>query len=257
MIESFIKPSIEAGLKTLVIAPKAFQEVESVSEWATLDPDNYIPRQNAILTNHHRAEGRNDYQDCDIVFEFHYEPNHDEIQADTKHLYRNAETPIDFTREKQTVSVNGVEFKKTVYTDNRVQTVYNRECRSRLMQGPMRLRPNIHEGKTIVFLTAEPIDIPVTPVPFTPRDKDKFNGNWADFKRSTASEIADAIAKWRCSSRHGSSLGSTIGKHRDRQNTADTRRKHHVTERTLNETAQIIGTVSNVVRGNPTVKSTL
>ena len=194
MIESFIKPSVEAGLKTLVIAPKAFQEVESVSEWAVTDPDNYIPRQNAILTNHHRAEGRNDYQDCDIVFEFHYEPNHDEIQADTKHLYRNAETPIDFTREKQTVSVNGVAFEKTVYTDNRVQAVYNRECRSRLMQGPMRLRPNIHEGKIIVILTAEPIDIPVTPVPFTPRDKDKFNGDWTDFKKKLQASPQERIA---------------------------------------------------------------
>ena len=194
MIESFIKPSVEAGLKTLVIAPKAFQEVKSVSEWTVTDPDNYIPRQNAILTNHHRAEGRNDYQDCDIVFEFHYEPNHDEIQADTKHLYRNAETPIDFTREKQTVSVNGVAFEKTVYTDNRVQAVYNRECRSRLMQGPMRLRPNIHEGKIIVILTAEPIDIPVTPVPFTPRDKDKFNGDWTDFKKKLQASPQERIA---------------------------------------------------------------
>ena len=189
MIESFIKPSVEAGLKTLVIAPKAFQEVESVSEWATLDPDNYIPRQNAILTNHHRAEGRNDYQDCDIVFEFHYEPNHDEIQADTKHLYRNAETPIDFTREKQTVSVNGVEFEKNVYTDERVQAVYNRECRARLMQGAMRLRPNIHGGKIIVILTAEPIDIPVTPVPFTPADQKAFHRRLGRLQGSTANEI--------------------------------------------------------------------
>ena len=118
MIESFIKPSVESGLKTLVIAPKAFQEVESVRQWAVTDPDNYTPSKNAILTNHHRAEGRKrTIRDCDIVFEFHYEPNHNEIQADAKHLYRNAETPLDFTREKQTVSVNGVEFEKTVYID--------------------------------------------------------------------------------------------------------------------------------------------
>ena len=47
----------------------------------------------------------------------------------------------------------------------------------------MRLRPNIHKDKIIVYLTAEPIDIPVTPVPFTPADKDKFTGDWADFKK--------------------------------------------------------------------------
>ena len=194
MIESFIKPSVKVGLKTLVIAPKVFQEIESVREWAVIDPDDYIPHQNAILTNHHRAEGRNDYQDCDIVFEFHYEPNHYEIQADVKHIYRNAETPIDFTREKQTVSVNGVAFEKTVYTDARVQAVYNRECRARLMQGPMRLRPNIHKDKIIVILTAEPIDIPVTPEPFTPADKTKFTGDWADFKKQLQATPQERIA---------------------------------------------------------------
>ena len=194
MIESFIKPSLKSGLKTLVIAPKAFQEIESVRDWAVIDPDDYIPGQNAILTNHHRAEGRNDYQDCDIVFEFHYEPNHHDIQILAKHIYRNAETPLNFTREKQTVSVNGVTFEKNVYTDPRVQTIYNRECRSRLMQGPMRLRPNIHKDKIIVILTAEPIDIPITPVAFTPRDQKKFNGDWADFKKQLQATPKERIA---------------------------------------------------------------
>ena len=193
MIESFIKPSVKAGLKTLVIAPKAFQEVESVREWTVTNPDEYRAGENAMLTNHHRAEGRNDYQDHDIVFAFHYEPNHNEIQADVKHIYRNAETPLDFTREKQTVSVNGVEFEKTVYTDTRAQAVYNRECRARLMQGPMRLRPNIHKDKIIVYLTAEPVDIPITPVPFTPADKDKFTGDWSDFKKKLQASPQERI----------------------------------------------------------------
>ena len=182
MVESFIRPSIEAGLKTLVIAPKAFQEVESVREWAVTDPDDYKPKQNAILTNHHRAEGRNDYQDCDVSFVFHHEPNHHQIQTDTKHIYRNADTPIDFTREKKTIEVNGVSFQKNVYPDERAQAVYNRECRSRLMQGGMRLRPNIHSDKIICYLTAEPIDIPITPIAFTPGDKSLFTDDWTAFK---------------------------------------------------------------------------
>ena len=182
MVESFIRPSIEAGLKTLVIAPKAFQEVESVREWAVTDPDDYKPKQNAILTNHHRAEGRNDYQDCDVSFVFHHEPNHHQIQTDTKHIYRNADTPIDFTREKKTIEVNGVSFQKNVYPDERAQAVYNRECRSRLMQGPMRLRPNIHKDKILIYLTAEPVDIPVTPIAFTPGDTTLFTGDWTAFK---------------------------------------------------------------------------
>ena len=181
-IESFIKPSIEAGLKTLVIAPKAFQEIESVMDSAVTDPDEYIPSETAILTNHHRAEGRNDYQDCDIAFVFHYEPNHHNMQTSAKHIYRNSNEPLDFTREKQTIEVNSVSFEKNTYTDKRVQDIYNRECRARLMQSAMRLRPNINANKTIVFLTAEPIDIPMTPIAFTPGDAALFKGNWEHFK---------------------------------------------------------------------------
>ena len=259
MIESFIKPSIKAGLKTLVIAPKAFQEVESVSEWAVTDPDNYKAGENAILTNHHRAEGRNDYQDCDIVFEFHYEPSHDEIQADAKHLYRNAEKTLTFTREKQTVSVNGVEFEKNVYTDTRVQAVYNRECRARLMQGAMRLRPNIHKDKIIVILTAEPIDIPVTPVPFTPRDKDKFTGDWADFKealqaKADAIERGDVQAVMETTGQSERTAQRKTKATRDRQNTErDTQiialHEQGKSYREIHtETGVSFGTVSNLVK---------
>lgn len=67
------------------------------------------------------------------------------------------------------------------------------------MQAAMRLRPNIHEKKIIVFLTAEPVDIPVTPVAFSLSDGNGFDGNWATFvenlqKREDASvaELVDA-----------------------------------------------------------------
>lgn len=187
MVDRFIGPSIEAGLKTLVVAPKAFQEIQTVG---SLDCD---------LINHHHAEGRNDYQDHDIVFVFHHEPEHHEIQNIAKRLYRNVQQPLDFTRERQKVTVNGVTLKKNVYIDTRVQSVYNRECRQRLMQAAMRLRPNIHKKKIIVFLTAEPVDIPVTPVAFSLSDGNRFDGNWATFvenlqKREDASvaELVDA-----------------------------------------------------------------
>ena len=182
LIDGYIQPSIKAGLKVLVVAPKAFQEVESVKQWTVTDIDDYREGHNAILTNHHRAEGRNDYQDCDIVFIFHYEPEHNGVQAHSKHIHRNAEPPLYFDRAEQTIACGGVSFKKQAYTDERVQAVYNRECRSRLMQGAMRLRPNIYDGKIVVFLTAEPIDIPVTPTPFTLADQQHFAGDWAAFK---------------------------------------------------------------------------
>lgn len=199
LTDDFILPSIRAQYKVLVVAPKAFQEIDSVLRWAVTDTDDFIPGQNAMLINHHHAEGRNDFQDFDVVFVFHYEPNHSEIQSAAKRLFRNPETPLDFTREEQTVIVGGVRFKKVVYRDPRVQAVYNRECRARLMQSGMRLRPNIHEGKIIVFLTAEPVDIPVTPVPVRPADSENFTGDWAAFReilhaQGTATENGDVPA---------------------------------------------------------------
>ena len=199
LINAYIKPSIEAGLKVLVVAPKAFQKVEGVKKWAATKRKDFQGGRNALLINHHHAEGRNDYQDFDIVFVFHYEPDHYSVQQNAKRLYRNPETPLDFTREKRTVTVGGVRFEKVVYVDARVQAVYNRECRERLMQSVMRLRPNIHEGKIIVFLTAEPVAIPVTPVAFSLADGECFDGDWQAFGEklqeksgATVQELVDA-----------------------------------------------------------------
>ena len=193
LIDGYIQTSIKAGIKVLVVAPKAFQECESVKQWAVTELDDYTQGRNAMLINHHHAEGRNDYQDFDIVFVFHYEPNHNEIPIATKRIYRNPETPINFTREKRTVTLGGVSFEKNVYVDDRVQAVYNRECRARLMQSAMRLRPNINEGKTIVFFTAEPVDIPVTPVPFKRADANDFTGEWADFKQKLQAKAKASV----------------------------------------------------------------
>ena len=43
------------------------------------------------------------------------------------------DTPRIFDRARKEVTVNGVRFKKNVYTEEAVQAVYNRECRQRLM----------------------------------------------------------------------------------------------------------------------------
>ena len=169
MIDYLITPSLKAGLKTLVVAPKAFQEIEAVK---TLDCE---------IINHHHAEGRNDFQDCDIAFIFHYEPCHNTLPLQAKHTYHAPETPLSFDRDTRNITVGSVSFEKNTYTDPRVQAIYNRECRARLMQSAMRLRPNIHEGKIIVFLTAEPVDIPAKPVAFHPTDAKLFTGDWHQF----------------------------------------------------------------------------
>ena len=181
-IDAYIQPSIKAGLKVLVVAPKAFQDVQTVKQWAVTEMADFTPGSNALLTNHHHAEGRNDYQDFDIVFVFHYEPDHSPLQTQAKHIYRAPETPLSFDRDKRKITQASVRFEKNTYTDKRVRSVYNRECSARLMQSAMRLRPNINEDKIIVFLTAEPVDIPVTPIPLHPQDAKRFTGDWTDFK---------------------------------------------------------------------------
>ena len=145
------------------------------------------------VINHHHAEGRNDYQHYDIVFIFHYEPDHNTLQVQAKHIYSHTERPLDFTREQQTITQGSVSFEKNTYTDPRMRAVFDRECNARIHQSAMRLRPNIHEGKIIVFLTAEPIDIPATPTAFKPRDGQHFTGDWAKFKETLkAIETAEA-----------------------------------------------------------------
>lgn len=186
MVDWFIVPSVAAGLEVLIVAPKAFDKVGAL--------DALKARETVALINHHHAEGRNDYQGHDIVFVFHYEPNHHAIVEVAKRLYRNAEQPLDFTRETRDISEGSVTFKKNAYIDERVQAVYHRECRERLMQSAMRLRPNIHAGKIIVFLTAEPVGIPVTPMPFSLADGDGFDGDWQAFGEKLQ-EKADAEAE--------------------------------------------------------------
>ena len=209
-IDQFIVPSIEAGLKVLIVAPKAFQEIP------------YIQALECEVINHHHAEGRNDFQDFDIAFIFHYEPNHNTVPIDAKHIFQNADPPLDFTRAMQDITVNGVTFKKQAYVDERVQAVYNRECRQRLMQSGMRLRPNINPGKIIVYLTAEPIDIPVTPVPFRPTDAQHFTGDWAAFQeklQAIAQAEADGDVK-------GVAETQGVSERTARRKTAETRKQN-------------------------------
>ncbi|MYC77417.1 hypothetical protein F4X10_16765 [Candidatus Poribacteria bacterium] len=64
------------------------------------------------------------------------------------------------------------------------------------MQSAMRLRPNIHPDKILVFFTSEPVDIPVTPIAFFLSDADSFNGNWQAFsehcqQKAKAEETGD------------------------------------------------------------------
>ena len=197
VFDHLIHPTIEKGLKPLIVGPKAFLEIPECQALNDAAPETLI--------NHHHAEGRNDCQDRDIAFIFHYEPNHHDIRNQARRIYRNPKDPLSFERELREVTRGGVTFKKSCYTDKRVQSVYDRECRHRIMQAIMRLRPNRNPNKIIVLLTAEPIDMPITPLPFARKDFERFKGDWqafandlqetADTEKQTRARILDCRAQ--------------------------------------------------------------
>ncbi|MDE0398901.1 MAG: helix-turn-helix domain-containing protein [Candidatus Poribacteria bacterium] len=166
---------------TLVVAAKDIVE-------NTEDPLIEELKENLFIdfVNHHHAEGRNDYQHCDLAFIFHFEPSITEIQKLAQIAFPNED--LSFKREEIDITVDGVTLEKVMrYTDERVQKVYNRECESRLMQAIMRLRPMIHENKLIFLFTAEPVRrIPIAPIPFTlpqlERFLDKEQGDIVNFE---------------------------------------------------------------------------
>ena len=186
-IHSIFKRTLDVILKiadryeVLVVAPK-----DALN--AQLDPriERLHTHPNIEAINHHHAEGRNDFQHCDVVFEFHFEPSPDEIKKIAPQIYRT-ET-LNFDREETDVEVDGVKLAGVMrYKDERVQKVYDRECESRHMQSLMRLRPMINPNKLMFSFSAEPVSrIPVAPVPFTLQDLENFilheDGDLADFQ---------------------------------------------------------------------------
>lgn len=140
---------------------------------------------NLTFINFHHAEGRNDYQDRDAVVYFHFEQRPDETEKAARIAFPNAEE-LDFTREKMTLKVDGVELEGLMrYMDPRVQKVYDRECESRHMQTITRLRQMRNENKIAIGLSAEPVSgIPIAPVPFALEQLEAFlsdGGQLAEF----------------------------------------------------------------------------
>ena len=185
-VSSIFKRMLDVILKiadrydVLVVASKDALNAKIDSRIAKLH--NHL---NVECINHHHAEGRNDFQHCDVVFVFNFEPRPDEIEKIARRIYR--EDTLNFDREKTDVEVDGVKLASVMrYKDERVQKVYDRECESRHMQALMRLRPMINPNKMIVSFSAEPVSrIPIPPVPFILPELETFilkdNGDLATF----------------------------------------------------------------------------
>ena len=185
-IQPFYRRCLDAILKiaerhnVLVVAPK---DALNAKLDARIERLHTHPNIEAI--NHHHAEGRNDFQHCDVVILFHFEPHPDEIKRKSRRVYRNQN--LSFDREIIDIVVDGVKLAGVMrYTDERVQKVYNRECESRHMQSFMRLRPMINPDKLLISLSAEPVSrIPIAPVPFILSELETYildeDGDLAEF----------------------------------------------------------------------------
>ena len=167
-IQPIFKRALDVILKiaeryeVLVVAPK-----DALNAKLDTRIERLHTHPNIEVINHHHAEGRNDFQHCDVVFVFHFEPLPDEIEKIARRVYRN--DTLNFDREVTDIVVDGVKLAGVMrYTDERVQKIYDRECESRHMQTLMRLRPMINLNKFLVSLSAEPVSrIPIAPIPFT------------------------------------------------------------------------------------------
>lgn len=183
----------------LTIGPKRLQDTEIDPLIAHLNDHARI-----TLDTHKGAQGKNEYQDRDVVFVFCFEPNLENVKAETRRIYRNARD-LCFDRELADVIVDGVTLKDVRrYKDERVQKVYNLLCEKAIMQALYRLRQARNENKFAFLFSAEPISqIPVTPLPFRKEQLLKFmeRTDWhiSDLQaylqteaERTPAEIADA-----------------------------------------------------------------
>ena len=158
-----IRTEAEAGKQVLVIAPKDMTEAGSLTEIPELKALWNMP--NVQVINHFHAEGVNEYSHCEVAFIFHFEPLPTEIESIARRIFRD--DTLCFDREKTTLKKAGVILENVNrYKDPRVQSVFDRECDSRIMQAITRLRPMIYSGKRFYLLTSEPVsNLPVKPVP--------------------------------------------------------------------------------------------
>lgn len=146
----------------LVIGPKRLQDI-------TIDPllTQINAHENITLDTHTGAQGKNEYQDRDVVFVFCFEPQPNIIEAEAKRIYRQARD-LSFESDRVDVIVDNVRLTDARrYTDLRVQKIHNLHCEKAHMQAILRLRQALNENKIAILFSAEPVSqMPVTPIKF-------------------------------------------------------------------------------------------
>ena len=178
----------DGGKKCLVVAQKGLRTLIEDDDVAAL-----LAHEQIELINHHHAEGRNDFQDCDVVFVFHFEPSPEVIQSQASRVYRDA--ALCFDRAHGEITKDGVTLPRDRYLDDRVQAVYDRECQARLMQSVLRLRQHINENKIAVLFTAEPLaGLPMYPVPFTLEQAEKVS-DWESLSECVRTDAEKSVVE--------------------------------------------------------------
>lgn len=176
--------------RVLAIGPKHLQNPDIDGKIHSI-----VHHENITLDTHIGAQGKNEYQDRDVVFVFCFEPQPDIVEAQVKRIYRY-QTDLYFDRELVDVVVDGVVLKDVMrYKDARVQRVYNLLCEKAHMQAILRLRQALNENKFAILFSAEPVSqIPVTPVPFRKEQLLAFMEN-PDWQLSQLAEYLEAEAE--------------------------------------------------------------
>ncbi|GEM_PF-1378234 len=146
----------------LVIGPKRMQDT-------TIDPllAQINAHENITLDTHTGAQGKNEYQDRDVVFVFCFEPQPDIIEVEAKRIYRHARN-LSFERDLVDVVIDNVKLTDVMrYTDPRVQKIHNLHCEKAHMQAILRLRQALNDNKTAILFSAEPVSqMPVSPIKY-------------------------------------------------------------------------------------------
>ena len=166
-ILELIIATLQDGKGTLIVAPGALCEPELWNNAPIIKELHQLP--NAHIATHQHAIGVNRYSELPRAFIFHYEPHILELIFVVKAIYPN-ET-LDWTRERITLEKHGVILKDVWrYKDERVQQVYDAMCANPMMQSGNRIRPQLYKNKELWTLSAEPIQVPTTPILFSISD---------------------------------------------------------------------------------------
>lgn len=244
-----IRLTAETGKKCLVVAQNDFINSEGLQPLRE--------HRNVTLINHHHAEGRNDYQDHDIVFVFHFEPAPEVIQSQASRIFRTA-SDLSFERGHTEIKKDGVSLKRERYRDNRVQQVFDRECEARLMQSVLRLRQHLNENKIAVLFTAEPVSgLPLAPVPFKLAEAERHlreGRNWDTLGEDTEqnTDVQLVMEKEGVSRRTAERRSRPAREQRDAERDASICHRYTELEQTQQEIADALGiglaTVNRVLK---------